>query len=614
MKATEELRGLVSACSTETIVGYCSAYFVKRKGLVEEESPLSSQVRQWFFLLGLMLSTPEPKYPKEFGESEWARSVELLESIFSTYGWMFLPTPEEQPDISDQWMKTREVSMPAFIHYFNTALLASAEQISDRIRLYLSPFDAQLKELVGITASTALNITIWIGRFLQQQADRLLGAFQKGHSARKALLNRARIEGWSINKVREEAQNVEYYPYLQDVMNGIEGFLKVSRESIEKEFGATEAGCFWNLFVSKRGEVKEFRYLTERNIAEERPLFEISDGIAFCPLVNALYSAVLKVLEQQLLSSTVKEVFRKKRDRIFERDVESKLRVLFGNSAEFFAQVYETPDMHFEHDLIIRWNRRFFIIEMKASPPIEPFRDPDKAFVRLKRAFQSETGIQKAFNQANRISKRLARGETIELFDHTRKSITTFRPQDIDSTYYACVTRDDFGPLAVDLSLLLEKEEQDSYPWAVNIFDLEHLLDAWSYFNWPPDKLCEYLDTRLELHGKVFTTDELQIAGFFIIHGGLHHILSQETDHIFLAPNYADIFDKIYFAKRGGEEVVYAPTEPHFFDPRKMLSTAINEQVTMERTVTRIGTNIKQGRNQQCACGSGRKYKRCCGK
>lgn len=177
-----------------------------------------------------------------------------------------------------------------------------------------------------------------------------------------------------------------------------------------------------------------------------------------------------------------------------------------------------------------------------------------------------------------------------------------------------CVTRDDLGPLAVDLSLLLEKEVQDSYPWAVNIFDLEHLLDAWSYFNWPPDKLCEYLDTRLKLHGKVFSTDELQIAGFFIIHGGLHHVLSQGTDRIFLTPDYADIFDKIYFAKRGGEEVVYAPTEPRFFDPRKMLSTAINERITTERTAPSINPDIKQGRNEQCACGSGRKYKRCCGK
>jgi hypothetical protein len=596
LKATEELRGLVGACSTETIVEYCTLYFIPRKGLAEEGSPLSSQVRQWFFLLGLMLPTPEPKYPKEFDEPEFARSVGLLESIFSSYVRMFWPPPEEQPGISDQWMKVREVSMPAFLHYFNTALLANVDQISDRIRLYLSPFDAQLKELVGVTASAALNITIWVGQSLQQQVDRFVETCQKVYEA------------------LEERQPANNISYLQDEINDQQGILKVSRASIEKKFGATEASSFWDLFVSKRGEATEFRYLTERNIAEEKPLFEISDGIALCPYINALYSAVLKVFEQRLSSSPMKEVFLKKRDRNFEGDVESKLRTLFGTSAEFFVTVYETPDSPFEHDLVIRWNRRLFIIEAKASPPTEPFRDPDKAFVRLKRAFQSETGIQKAFDQANRISKRLALGETIELFDSTRKSITTIRPQDIDSIYCICVTRDDFGPIATNLSLLLEKEEQDSYPWAVNIFDLERIVEAWSYYKWPPDKLCEYLDTRLKLHGKVFSTDELQIAGCFIKHGGLHHLLHQEADRIFLPPEYADIFDKIYLAKHEGEEVVYAPTEPHFFDPRKMLSESINERVKTERNVPRINPNIKQGRNDQCACGSGRKYKRCCGK
>jgi len=34
--------------------------------------------------------------------------------------------------------------MPAFLHYFNQGLLASTDQVEQRIQSYLSPFDDQL--------------------------------------------------------------------------------------------------------------------------------------------------------------------------------------------------------------------------------------------------------------------------------------------------------------------------------------------------------------------------------------------------------------------------------------------------------------------------------------
>jgi hypothetical protein len=40
----------------------------------------------------------------------------------------------------------------------------------------------------------------------------------------------------------------------------------------------------------------------------------------------------------------------------------------------------------------------------------------------------------------------------------------------------ACVTRDDFGPLATNLKLLLEKADGNAFPWGTNILDFLHLL------------------------------------------------------------------------------------------------------------------------------------------
>ncbi|HEX9276275.1 MAG TPA: hypothetical protein VGA51_07745, partial [Casimicrobiaceae bacterium] len=79
--------------------------------------------------------------------------------------------------------------------------------------------------------------------------------------------------------------------------------------------------------------------------------------------------------------------------------------------------VFETHDQHFEHDLLVRVARTAIVVEAKASPPVEPFRDPDKAFVRIRDAFRSSRGIQHAFDQGRRIFRAWKRGDRVQLYD-----------------------------------------------------------------------------------------------------------------------------------------------------------------------------------------------------
>lgn len=176
------------------------------------------------------------------------------------------------------------------------------------------------------------------------------------------------------------------------------------------------------------------------------------------------------------------------------------------------------------------------------------------------------------------------------------------------------MTRDDFGPLATDLSLLLEKEEDEPYPWAVNILDLQNFTDAWGYFGWGPNRLCEYLDDRIKLHGKISASDEMDIAGFFMQHGTLTYLTEAKADLLQLTPDYSNVLDRIYEAEHGGEPVVYEPTEPFMGDMREMLANAPHEEDTSDTALTRPLSRKKQGRNELCNCGSGKKYKRCCGR
>jgi len=613
IKDTEELRNLVRSASTESVVGMCAADHLARVASTEAATQLLSPGRQPLFLLGLMLTTPEPEKPREFGPNAWLRSTELLNAIFSTYAWMFWPKPEDIPSLTDRWWESRGVAMPAFLHYFNTPLLASVEQISNRVKLYLAPFDERLKSELRISASEALDITDWIVKSFQNSLDEMQEAAKKERQARVALLDRAQSENWDLERIRHEAKQEHYLPYFERLMTALQRFLRVPLESLRKEFESALADSYWNLFVSTRGELEDFTYLTERNIAEEKPLFRIRDEVALCPSVNALYNAILIVGEDRLLACPARNSFLKRRDKALEEEAERHLRKLFGESADYLDGVYETQTLQHEHDLIIRWDRRLFVIEAKASPPVEPFRDPEKAFTRIKRAFRSDRGIQKAYEQSDRIRKHLASGKVVHLYDSSGVLVMTIQPDEIDNTYCVCVSRDDFGALAADLSLLLEKAPEDPYPWAVNILDLENLVDAWDYFKWGPKQLCDYLDARRKLHGKVFTSDELEIAGHFVEHGGLHWLVEAKADRLCLTPDYSDVFDRIYRARRGGEAVVYNPINPFLGDMRKMLGEAIrdDEKPFQERTFRAVK---KQGRNEPCACGSGKKYKRCCGR
>jgi hypothetical protein len=144
--------------------------------------------------------------------------------------------------------------------------------------------------------------------------------------------------------------------------------------------------------------------------------------------------------------------------------------------------------------------------------------------------------------------------------------------------------------------------------------DLEALLDGWHYFGWGPERLCEYLDTRPKLHGGIWASDELEIAGFFIKHGGLHWLLGGEWDRTCLTPDYSDVFDEIWSARRGGPKLVYSPTKPFVRDIRKMLAGAMQEGKEAAAQRKQPMARKKQGRNEPCACGSGKKYKYCCGR
>ena len=171
------------------------------------------------------------------------------------------------------------------------------------------------------------------------------------------------------------------------------------------------------------------------------------------------------------------------------------------------------------------------------------------------------------------------------------------------------VTRDNHGPLATFLSLMLEKAEGGPYPWVVNLLTCRILQNPGSTSIGTIDNL-ERIDQRIELHEHVFSLDELDYAGVFIRHCGLQHLEGLDSEFTQLSENYRGIFDRIHnHVLYGGPAVRIDPVYPFV--------TEVNESLRQRENVSHSdkgGSRIRVGRNDECPCGSTVKFKRCHGR
>lgn len=605
-----ELRGLLANCSTYSVAGWCFAYHMHTSHISDSEVRLTSPAKQIPFLLGVLLSGPEPTQPSDFGKAEWERAKSILERLFFAYMRLYIPTKEDLGTLAPEWHRVREVSMLAFLHYFNTGLLASVHQIVERIQIYLVPFDTELSEVIGISASQTIAICQWISNQLQGSLDDLQKSADSERKQRLQLLEKAKNKKRSLDALKDVFRAPVYLKKAEKLLSGLKDLGLVSLPDLESAFPEI-ADAFWRQFSVQRGEAPEIRYPTEQSIYEERPLVRISDTEAFCPSVNALFTALLLVGERTLRQSPARDRFLRVRDKALEYETLTNIRAFLSPKATVWSEVYETSDSQYEHDAIAVDDGLCLLIEAKASPPIEPFRDPDKAFARLRDAFRADRGIQKAFEQANRIVRKLKVGNVVPLYDARGHEVGRLLPDPSKLTVAVCVTRDNFGPLATNLALLLEKDAPDSYPWVVNIIDLSNLAEAWSYFNWGPTEFRKYLEQRLMLHGKVFSDDELDYAGYFMSHGGFDSAIKTHADLLQLDADYSSLFDDLYrHLHLGGPPVTLKQTAPVLMELTRSL---ISDQPVFVDADGRATSRRKTGRNAPCPCGSGKKYKRCCG-
>lgn len=563
----QQIREIIRNCSTESIVGNCLMSGLLSNNYRQISMPAPA-IRE-LLLIGLLVESAEPHDPRDFLFSEWGQLTEPLGNSFKAYLELYAPEDGSLTDQTKDWHNTRWVAMESFMNSFFQTLLATPEQITERVNSYLKPFDEQLSENLGISASSALSIAWWIVERLQNNADKF--------------------------------SEIPLETVLQ--------LGKISRDELVQEFGV-EGDMFWRLFTVARGDGENIRFPNEPVIVEKRPLVRLSEDVAMAFNPNMLFTAILKRGEQFLAGGDLKDKFLRYRDKAAESQTAEAFQKIFGGNAQIHRNLFETPDNQYEHDMIILADDLCLFVEVKATSPIEPFRDPEKAYTRIKRAFRSETGLQTAYNQTVRLAELTQKNQSFMLYDRRGNEALHLPGGLAERAFCVCVTRDSHGSLATFLSPLLEKDDGQAYPWAINIFDLQSVAELWAYFNWGASQLRAYLTHRIKLHHNVLGNDELDYVGAFVKHCGLHHFLEKVNTFGELDTTYAVVFDDVHrHLHYGFPAVRINPTYPAIAD---LTESPIQEFM---KFMPHASTGpIKVGRNILCPCGSGVKFKRCHGK
>ncbi|EPM7484389.1 hypothetical protein ACTPV4_004292 [Enterobacter hormaechei] len=527
---------------------------------------LNSPARQSLYLLGVM-SSQSICNTEELSDEKLNKIYSLLNDIYGKYLSVYFPDKKDlEQGIDNSWLKTRHASMPAFLGYFfESKKIATDELRKDLLKTY-EQFEDIISAHFGLSHKDMIEITDRIGNILQNRIDYIYKILGDVDAKRLEFANS------DVNEYHENLKALQEScgPLMSE-------FMRLSEELCIFKFNEIEGvdpaklEKFKQHFVLKKGSANDIKYITDENSLETNPIITVDEeNYAICS-VNFMLLAVQNKIDQYFKESKFNDRFRKARDIKLEQDAKEVFSELLPENSIVLESVFENNKSSNEHDLVIITDRTILIVEAKAAPRREPLRDPSRAFTRIKDDFKKKSGIQSGCDQALNLKTLIEKNEITTLYDKKGNVLHTISKQDFDEIYCICVTKDDFGLLATDLTILLEKPDGVKYPWVINIDDLRFLISCLKYIGKDWLYFIDYLSQRVNLMGKIIAADELEIAGAFLKYNGFENI-NKDSPQLLLDISESTVFDEIHLAKLEGKPYTLKITEPDFveIDRRKI--------------------------------------------
>lgn len=552
---SKELKELVSTYDTKWFLGDLSFLMnaIPDGRAQDQLGKLSSPLRQIYYLGGLLITSDDSNADDiQFTHDKWNKIVELLNAIEFEYDKLFFPKPDEE--ITEEWKKVREVAVPSFLSYFNQGPLNYEEQTLNWIKDLYSQFDELILAETGLTVNKFIQFYEYIDKLIQ---DKFQGFTTNKEKFKKEWLSYTDIEMGVVDGVpdfikEKMEENRALFTFMSD--KGIKNRFKI-KDIVSDDLNEDEIKTVLSSLSHQR-EDSDFLYYTSTkpgNPLFEKPIIDIG---------NDLY----QVFEVKQIAHAIDELFENicSKDKVSTTKlVEKKGKLLEDRIVELFEKFLKSDFKKFtsyyvdgcEQDILFLWKNHAFIIEAKGYNLREPFRDPNKAFVRIKDDFKSCIGY--GYKQTKRVEEKFVNQVPLRIEDKNGNLI-----EEIDTTKYdtndfsIIVNLKSFGQIQNDLSALLEIEEDDVFPWVVKLDDLEVFFLTMIAQKKKPEFFVDFLVMREDLHGKLICSDELEVCG-----GYLEYKLKQKdiekAQLIKMNPDSTEIFDSQYRKEMGFKNEKY---------------------------------------------------------
>lgn len=542
---SKELKDIVSTYDTAWFLGDLSGLMkvIANGGGQDQLRKLSSPLRQLYFLGGLLVTSEGTGTQNYHDKEKWDKIVDLLNDIESCYDELFFPA--EGATIDDQWKLARQVAMPSFLSYFNQGPLNYEEQSINWVLDLYSQLDAMLEEDLGLRTETFISFYNSLDKLVQSN---FTGFGPKG-TPRENWKDYAKVEMGMrddipammkpmMDKMFEEREPMMTFVADHGMINRI-----YPEELVSENLTLDEVKQILDLLSCTRSE-QDFIYYTATkpgNPLYDTPIIDIGEGMYQVFEVKQVLHAIENLLES-VCTKTVENTTRliDKKGKLLESRIVELFEKATNGKAEIITSYYVDGC---EQDILVLWEDYAFIIEAKGYKVKEPFRDPDKAFNRIKNDFKDCIGY--GFDQTKRVSQIFMDQEPLEIKDkngNILKVIDTTKYEDND--FSIIVNLESFGQIQNDLSTLLDKGDH-AYPWVVKLDDLEVIILKILAHKKSLVVLFDYLLLREDLHGKLVCSDELELFGGYL-QGLITEKHAQGDTTVVTTPNLASVFDDQY--------------------------------------------------------------------
>ncbi|ACL74459.1 SEC-C motif domain protein [Ruminiclostridium cellulolyticum H10] len=547
-----------------------------------KKTDLTSPHKQYTYLAGLLMSTDD--HSNGVTNDNFRKYKELeedIESITLEYTKTFLDFGDTPDNPDFDIVKRNLVSMQAFTSYFDMDILRYKEQTENLIKGLYIPFNKELEQL------TSLNVNDYL-TFFHMIEDSFSNALDDGKAATQRLQTFLNSFDPTPGNIENEFQRLisgDNGRIGREIQNAMDVLNTISKDKLIHTFGEAKGKKLLEIFALERKE-RNFLFYNRPNPFAEKPLCWLDNGQTLYIVhptfvLSAIFNFITNTLENP--KNSFAEKYKREKGNITENLFHQQLVKVFGDSATYHTSVCEERGTK-EHDILIEYKDYIFIAEVKASKVREPFFNPQKAFPRIKDHFNSDTGIGGAYQQAIVLKKLIESSDVLTLYEEKTKPFALTHCSS-KTILPLVLTLNQFGSIAVNTTLLLDKEDDQPYPWVCNLHDLENIIEINTYLKKDTRDFIEYILWRIKNHKVTLSSDELDvIEGYYFDKNAR---IAKDTNMFFL-PTGPSLIDKIYFEKK---------CIPYHFPP--LDSMPLKSQ--------------KVGRNDPCSCGSGKKYKKCCG-